>query len=81
MLIIIIFNNQFQETVIIYSNLGTNDWVLFCTLGLVSVLFQNFRYISLKYDEPAKLSQYQYITTVYSLIFDLYVFNVGFDGI
>ena len=56
MLLLIVINNQFQETVSIYYNLGTNDWVLFSILGLVSVLFQNFRYISLKYDEPAKLS-------------------------
>ena len=54
------------------------DWLLYTILGFFSIASNTVRMIALRYDKPAKITQYGYLENVYSLLFDIIVFNQFF---
>jgi len=51
------------------------DWLLFLTISVILVISQSLRMQALKYDEPGKLSHYNYFSSVYQLLYETIIFN------
>ena len=51
------------------------DWCMVVFLGVGSVMLQQLRFMAMRYDEPAKLSLYQYLVTIYQLFYDIFIFD------
>ena len=66
MLIIILIKGDLKNTIELFMvQMDYKDYILFSILGFSSFYNQTLRFYALKYDEPGKLSNYLYLTTVY----------------
>ena len=72
---IILINGDYKKTKELFINkMDYIDYIFFGILGLSTFYIQNLRFYALKYDEPGKLSNYLYLTTIYQLLFDILIF-------
>lgn len=66
MVIIISIKGDITATKDLFINqMDYIDYIFFFILGFSSFYNQTLRFYALKYDEPGKLSNYLYLTTVY----------------
>ena len=66
MVLIILINGDLKNTKELFINkMDYIDYIFFSILGFSSFYNQTLRFYALKYDEPGKLSNYLYLTTVY----------------
>ena len=54
------------------------DWFLVTFFSIGTVLVQTLKYNALQYEEPGKLSHYQYFLSIYQLIYDVTLLNSQF---
>ena len=79
MLTVMFFKGEISSSLSLFSTqLTWLDWLLLFLCGLGAVVFQTFRYMALQYDEPGKLSQYIYLSALYQLLFDIFIFKRQF---
>lgn len=65
----------------IFWHLEFFDWFLLFIFGVNAFAVQSLKYMALQYQEPAKLSHYQYMNSVYQLMFDVFLFNAVFSAL
>jgi len=66
MVLIILIKRDLKNTIELFMcQMDYMDYILFSILGFSSFYNQTLRFYALKYDEPGKLSNYLYLTTVY----------------
>ena len=55
-----------------------SDWAIVFAAALTSISFQICRFMANRYADPGQLSQYICLVSVYTLCFDLFIFNETF---
>jgi drug/metabolite transporter (DMT)-like permease len=65
----------------IFTQLDGIDWLLLLVFGVNAFAVQTLKYLALQYQDPAKLSHYQYMNSVYQLMYDLFLFNAVFSDL
>ena len=75
MALMIAAKGEISATYDLFANhMKLQDYFIFFLLGLSTFYIQTLRYLALKYDEPGKLSNYLYLSTIYQLVFDILIF-------
>ena len=78
---VLLSKGKWDETVVLIKSLDSIDYLLFGIIGNLCVTYQTLRYMANQYEEPGKLSQYQYTNVFYTLSFDMLIFNKSFSGL
>ena len=76
--IIILFRGQVQSTWdLLTIEMTWYYFFLYTVFGTLTMVNQTLRFVAMQYGEPAKLSQYTYLTTPYQLMYDIFIFKVN----
>ena len=78
MFTLIIIKGEIAPTMQLLCSLELLDWCLLLICGGGVVVVQILRYVAFQCDEPGKLSQYIYLSTLYQLLFDVFIFQREF---
>lgn len=66
------------QTFDVFADFGWLDWFLTIFFSVNTVIVQTLKFKALQNEEPGKLSHYQYLGTVYQLVFDVFFLGATF---